>query len=204
MKKWQRQQQNIRESSTPRTQHPHRELIDRGHHQIQGFSAVWLQTKKFHLSSTAQLLFEKVSLSFEVGKEEATISLVKPHNSSFLNGQKLQQMHTKTHDPKQGKLTRLFLNPIKITIIFYYCSCFPISRLISSCLSLFFSMETLDFVVGTRLVLTFFIVDQISDLLMIWLDFLYTAHDFIRYSFFSFYTGSVRTNWDNEKLWWYQ
>ena len=44
--------------------------------------------KKFHLSSTAQLLFEKVSLSFEVGKEEATISLVKPHNSSFLNGPK--------------------------------------------------------------------------------------------------------------------
>ena len=161
------------------------------------------------MSSTAQLLFEKVSLSFEVGKEEATISLVKPHNSSFLNGQKLQQMHTKTHDPKQGKLTRFFLNPIKITIIFYYCSCFPISRLIFSCsknsLSYFFSLETLDFVVGTRLVLTFFIVDQISDLLMIWLDFLYTAHDFIRYSFFSFYTtGSVRTNWDNEKLWWYQ
>ena len=75
-------------------------------------------------------------------------------------GQKLQQMHTKTHDPKQGKLTRFFLNPIKITIIFYYCSCFPISRLIFSCsknsLSYFFSLETLDFVVGTRLVLTFF------------------------------------------------
>ena len=124
-------------------------------------------------------------------------------------GQKLQQMHTKTHDPKQGKLTRFFLNPIKITIIFYYCSSFPFSRLIFSCsknsLSYFFSLETLDFVVGTRLVLTFFIVDQISDLLMIWLDFLYTAHDFIRYSFFSFYTtGSVRTNWDNEKLWPYQ
>ena len=103
--------------------------------------------KKFHLSSTAQLLFEKVSLSFEVGKEEATISLVKPHNSSFLNGQKLQQMHTKTHDPKQGKLTRLFLNPIKITIIFYYCCSFPISRLIFSCSKLenLFSMETLDF-----------------------------------------------------------
>ena len=42
-------------------------------------------------------------------------------------------MHTKTHDPKQGKLTRLFLNPIKITIIFYYCCSFPISRLIFSC-----------------------------------------------------------------------
>ena len=52
IKKWQRQQQNIRESSTPRTQHPHRELIDRGHHQIQGFSAVWLQTK----NSTCPLL----------------------------------------------------------------------------------------------------------------------------------------------------
>ena len=44
-----------------------------------------------------------------------TISLVKPHNSSFLNGQKLQQlMHTQKFMTLK---TRLFLNPIKETII---------------------------------------------------------------------------------------
>ena len=64
--KWQRGISKRRESSTPRTQHPHRELIDRGHHQIQGFSAV--QKIPLVLCSP-QLLFEKVSLSFEVKQQ---------------------------------------------------------------------------------------------------------------------------------------
>ena len=79
--KWQRGISKRRESSTPRTQHPHRVNWPRTSSNSRFFSG----TKNSTCPLFSSIVIWESEFEF---RSEATISLVKPHNSSFLNGQK--------------------------------------------------------------------------------------------------------------------